>query len=91
MSNPICMYLSLSFEEYKWMEAQMKEFVETIHTSTGGFYHKSVRLELGFDRLTLEFHGPLVKAAEEPPFVSEPSGESGGEKATADALDEHEE
>jgi hypothetical protein len=53
------MYLHLTYEAYKTMEQQMKEFKETSHTSTGGFYHKSVRLKIG-DDLIIEFHGPLV-------------------------------
>lgn len=55
-------YLSLDFEAYKSLEAQMKAFEETTHTTTGGFYHKSIRLRLGPD-LIMEFHGPLVLAA----------------------------
>jgi len=56
-------YTSLSYEDYKGLEAQMRKFAETIHTSTGGFYHKSLRLRIGKE-LTIEFHGPIVKAAE---------------------------
>ena len=55
-------YLSLSYEEYKRLEDQMKAFGETVHTSTDGFYHKSIRLRIN-DDLIIEFHGPLVKAA----------------------------
>lgn len=53
------MYIHLVHEDYKFMEEQMKAFKETTHTSTGGFYHKSIRLNLGED-LIIEFHGPLV-------------------------------
>jgi len=53
------MYIHLQHEDYKFMEEQMKAFKETTHTSTGGFYHKSIRLHLG-DDLIMEFHGPLV-------------------------------
>lgn len=54
------MYIHLTYEDYKNLEAQMKAFRETAHTSTpGGFYHKSIRLRIGQD-LVVEFHGPLV-------------------------------
>jgi len=53
------MYLHLTYEDYKNLEAQMKKFSETTHTSTGGFYHKSIRLKIT-DDLILELHGPLV-------------------------------
>jgi hypothetical protein len=37
----------------------MRAFVETTHTSEGGFYHKSIRLNIDDDTI-IEFHGPLV-------------------------------
>ncbi len=52
-------YTHLPYEDYKNLEKQMKAFAETQHTSTGGFYHKSIRLKLS-DDLIMEFHGPLV-------------------------------
>ena len=52
-------YIHMTYEEYKQLEAQMKEFKETSHKSEGGFYHKSIRLRIGQD-LVMEFHGPLV-------------------------------
>lgn len=52
-------YIHMTYEEYKKLEAQMKEFKETSHKSEGGFYHKSIRLKVGQD-LIMEFHGPLV-------------------------------
>jgi len=52
-------YMHLSYEHYKNLETQMKAFEETSHTSTGGFYHKSVRLQIDDDTI-IEFHGPLV-------------------------------
>ena len=55
-----CMYMSLSYEEYKALEAAMQEFNETVHSTTGGFYHKSIRLPVGDN--VIEFHGPLVLA-----------------------------
>jgi hypothetical protein len=53
------MYIHLDYESYKDVERQMRAFAETAHTSTGGFYHKSIRLRVGKDMI-LEFHGPLV-------------------------------
>ena len=58
-------YISLDYEDYKFLEDQMRAFLETIHKSTGGFYHKSFRVQISKDT-TMEFHGPLVKAAENP-------------------------
>ncbi len=52
-------YTHLSYEEYKALQQQMKEFKETTHKSTGGFYHKSIRLMVS-DGFIMEFHGPLV-------------------------------
>ncbi len=52
-------YTHLSYEEYKALQQQMKEFKETTHKSTGGFYHKSIRLTVS-DGFIMEFHGPLV-------------------------------
>ena len=53
-------YLNLTFDEYKNLEKQMKEFPETSHGEGTEWYHKSVRLTIG--ELTFEFHGPNVKA-----------------------------
>lgn len=53
------MYMHLNYEDYKYLEEQMRALKETSHTTTGGFYHKSVRLAIG-DELVIEFHGPLV-------------------------------
>jgi len=52
-------YWHLSYESYKRVEAQMRAFNETTHTTTGGFYHKSIRIQLD-DSTVIEFHGPLV-------------------------------
>lgn len=52
-------YIHLDYEAYKDLERQMRAFEETSHESTGGFYHKSIRLRIGGD-LIMEFHGPLV-------------------------------
>lgn len=59
------MYLRLSYDGYKELEDQLFRYreLETTHESTGGYYHKSLRLRVG--DLTLEFHGPIVKAREE--------------------------
>ena len=53
------MYLHLDYEGYKGLEEQLRAFKETTHKSTGGFYHKSLRVKVGPD-LIVEFHGPLV-------------------------------
>lgn len=58
------LYMSLGYEDYKRIEKQMCEFNETSHRSEGGFYHKSIRIKIT-DSMVLEFHGPLVKAAEQ--------------------------
>jgi hypothetical protein len=53
------LYVHITYEDYKRLEEQMRAFRETAHKSTGGFYHKSIRLKIN-DSLTMEFHGPLV-------------------------------
>lgn len=53
------LYLHIDYEAYREVERQMREFKETTHKSTGGFYHKSIRLNVN-DGLILEVHGPLV-------------------------------
>jgi len=55
----VVQYIHLDYESFKKLEIQMKEFKETSHKSTGGFYHKSLRVNVG-DGLIMEFHGPLV-------------------------------
>jgi len=59
------LYASMSHEDYKRMEKAMKEFKETTHTTETGFYHKSIRIPLS-DTSVIEFHGPIVKASENP-------------------------
>jgi len=49
----------VSYEQYKKVEEQMRAFKETQHKTTGGFYHKSIRMPID-DGLILEIHGPLV-------------------------------
>ena len=51
--------MHLTYENYKALEEQMRAFKETSHKSTGGFYHKSLRVKVD-DSLIMEFHGPLV-------------------------------
>lgn len=53
------LYMHVDYESYKDLQKQMEEFKETTHKSTGGFYHKSIRLKIGND-LIMEVHGPLV-------------------------------
>lgn len=55
-------YVQMTYEEYKAMETAMREFKETSHTTVTGFYHKSIRIPMGDG--TIEFHGPIVMAAE---------------------------
>ncbi len=52
-------YIHIKHEDYKFLEEQMKKFNETTHTTEGGFYHKSIRLQID-GGLIMEFHGPLV-------------------------------
>jgi len=52
-------YIHLTYEDYKHLEDQLKAFKETTHTTTGGFYHKSIRLRIT-EHLIMEFHGPNV-------------------------------
>ena len=53
-------YFHLTYEDYKNLEQQMRQFAETTHTSTPGpFYHKSIRLRID-ENLIVEFHGPNV-------------------------------
>ncbi len=58
MSDPVVTYIHLSYEQFKKFEDQCKEFNETTHKTEGGFYHKSLRLDIG--GAIWEFHGPLV-------------------------------
>ncbi len=64
MSHMTSMYISMSHEDYKAIEKQMKEFEETTHRTETGFYHKSIRIVLNSETV-IEFHGPNVKAAED--------------------------
>lgn len=52
-------YTHLTYEDYKSLEQQMKQFAETAHRTEGGFYHKSIRLKIT-PTLIMEFHGPMV-------------------------------
>jgi len=58
------MYIQLDYEDYKSLEAQMKEFNEQTHVSTPDpFYHKSIRLRID-ETTIMEFHGPNVRRVE---------------------------
>lgn len=59
-----CIYIQLSYEEYKSLEEQMRTVPETEHrTVPDGGYHKAIRLEVkgGSDPLVFEFQGPVLK------------------------------
>ena len=60
------LYLSLNYIDYKELERQLRDYtlLETVHeTMDNRYYHKSFRLKLG--DITLEIHGPSVKAPEQ--------------------------
>lgn len=62
-----CLYVQLSYEEYKDLERQMREVPETTHrTVPDGGYHKAIRLQVK-DGLVFEFQGPLVRGFDEAP------------------------
>lgn len=54
-------YLRLDYRGYKHLEEQLRNFedLETVHTSVDGYYHKALRVEVGY--ITFEFQGPAVK------------------------------
>ena len=52
-------YMHLKYEDFKNLETQMKQFKETTHKTEGGYYHKSIRINID-NNLIMEFHGPLV-------------------------------
>lgn len=56
------LYMRLTYEQYKALEAQLKrwEEIETTHKTVEGGYHKSLRLTIT-DTLIIEFQGPLLK------------------------------
>jgi hypothetical protein len=57
------MYLSITYEEYRALEEQLRNFAEVEKTHGRGepFYHKSLRLHIG--DLTFEIHGPAVASS----------------------------
>jgi len=57
-----CIYLQLSYEDYKNIEEQIRDFrrMETTHRTVEGGYHKAWRVRVN-DGLVIEFQGPLVK------------------------------
>ena len=58
-------YCNLTYNQYKKMERQCKDFdaIETTHTSVEGGYHKAFRISLG--NVTIEFQGPVIHAPKE--------------------------
>lgn len=57
-------YVRLTYDQYKRLEEELKNFsaLERTHTSGGKeemFYHNSFRFHLG--EIVVEAHGPLVK------------------------------
>lgn len=56
------MYMRLTYEQYKSLEEQMKNFkeIETTHRTVEGGYHKAFRLQVT-PSLIIEFQGPLIK------------------------------
>ena len=85
------LYMNLSYNEWKVMEAQMKAFKETEHGKGTEYYHKSLRITLG--EITIEFHGPVVKARQLELHVEEKvssfsSSSSENDRRAEDALDE---
>lgn len=59
-------YMRLSYDQYKALETQLQNYKdhETTHTTTGGFYHKALRLDIA--GTTYEFQGPLVAEFPDP-------------------------
>lgn len=54
------LYVNLTYEDYKRLERQAREFKETAHGEGTEYYHKAFVLDIGGVRF--EFHGPNVKA-----------------------------
>lgn len=54
------LYVNLSYDDYKNLERQAREFKETAHGEGTEYYHKAFVLDIGGVRF--EFHGPNVKA-----------------------------
>lgn len=55
-------YMRLSYEQYKSLEAQLANFkrAESTHRTVDGGYHKAFRLQVT-ESLIIEFQGPLIK------------------------------
>ena len=55
-------YVSLTYDEYKALEQQFRDFkkLETTHPGDG-YYHKAFRVRVG--DTTFEFNGPVVRSA----------------------------
>lgn len=62
MEHRTNLYAQLSYDEYKELEDQLRNWstIETSHASVDGYYHKALRIKVG--TLLFEFQGPLVKA-----------------------------
>lgn len=61
MRNTVAdIYFNLTYDQYKALEEAMRRFPETVHGEGTEYYHKAVRIPVG--DLTIEFHGPIVKA-----------------------------
>jgi len=56
------LYMNLSRDDYKELERQCKTFHEGIHGEGTPYYHKSFVVRVA--GITIEFHGPAVKARE---------------------------
>lgn len=61
----IDIYMNLTYNQYKGVEHQCKQFdqYETTHTSVEGSYHKAFRITLG--DVTIEFQGPVIHGPKE--------------------------
>jgi len=61
MAHAPDLYVRLDYEQYKRLEEQLENWREheTTHTSTEGYYHKALRIDVG--EITFEFQGPVVK------------------------------
>ena len=56
-------YVNLTYDEYKTLEQQCRQFNETVHGKDTLWYHKSFRLKVG--DTVWEFHAPAVKARQD--------------------------
>lgn len=68
-------YVNLTYDEYKELEAQCKRFLETAHGEGTEWYHKSFRMKIA--GTAWEFHGPNVKARQDVVDVKSPDPRKG--------------